>query len=59
MLTSGDPSGHGDAETIRDAVYFTHHQHLEPILVEAAWITGALVMLTVPAIVPRQHSGRS
>ena len=36
-------------ETIRNAVYFTDHQHLEPILVEAAWITGALVLLLTAA----------
>ena len=36
-------------ETIRNAVYFTHYQHLAPILVEAAWITGALVLLLIAA----------
>jgi hypothetical protein len=36
-------------ETIRNAVYFTAHQHLEPIIVETAWIAGALVLLLVAA----------
>ena len=42
------PNG-ATVETIRNAVYFTGHQHLEPVLVEAAWITGALVLLLVTA----------
>jgi hypothetical protein len=42
------PNG-ASVETIRNAVYFTDHQHLEPILVETAWITGALVLLLVAA----------
>jgi hypothetical protein len=42
------PNG-ATVETIRNAVYFTDHQHLEPILVEAAWITGALVLLLIGA----------
>jgi len=36
-------------ETIRNAVYFTDDQHLQPILVEAAWIVGVLVLLLVAA----------
>ena len=36
-------------ETIRNAVYFTDHQHLEPILVEAAWITSSFVLLLIAA----------
>jgi FtsH-binding integral membrane protein len=42
------PNG-ATVETIRNAVYFTAHQHLEPILVEAAWITGALLLLLIAA----------
>jgi hypothetical protein len=42
------PNG-ATVETIRNAVYFTDHQHLEPIIVEAAWIAGALVLLLVAA----------
>ena len=42
------PNG-ATVETVRNAVYFTAHQHLEPILVEAAWITGALVLLLIAA----------
>jgi FtsH-binding integral membrane protein len=42
------PNG-ATVETIRNAVYFTDHQHLEPILVEAAWITSALVLLLIAA----------
>jgi hypothetical protein len=42
------PNG-ATVETIRNAVYFTDHQHLEPILVEAAWITSALALLLVAA----------
>jgi hypothetical protein len=30
-------------ETIRNAVYFSDAQHLEPVLVEAIWLVGALV----------------
>ena len=40
-------------ETIRNAVYFTGHQHLEPVLVEASWITGALGLLLIAAA--RRH----
>jgi hypothetical protein len=36
-------------ETIRNAVYFTEYQHLEPMLVQAAWIVGVLVLLLVAA----------
>ena len=42
------PNG-ATVEMIRNAVYFTGHQHLEPILVEAAWITGAFVLLLITA----------
>ncbi|HWE11286.1 MAG TPA: hypothetical protein VG325_18195 [Solirubrobacteraceae bacterium] len=42
------PNG-ATVETIRNAVYFTHHQHLEPILVEAAWIIGAFAVLMLAA----------
>jgi hypothetical protein len=42
------PNG-ATVETIRNAVYFTDYQHLEPILVDAAWITGALVLLLIVA----------
>jgi hypothetical protein len=42
------PNG-ATVETIRNAVYFTAYQHLEPILVEAAWIVGVLVLLLVAA----------
>jgi hypothetical protein len=42
------PNG-ATVETIRNAVYFTAHQHLEPIIVETAWIAGALVLLLVAA----------
>jgi len=34
-------------ETIRNAVYFTGAQHLEPVLVEAAWFAAALSALVV------------
>src|SRR5437763_9160969 len=34
-------------ETIRNAVYFTGAQHLEPVLVEAAWFAAALSALAV------------
>jgi hypothetical protein len=37
-------------ETIRNAVYFRHHQHLEPILIEAAWIVGAFAVLMLAAL---------
>jgi hypothetical protein len=42
------PNG-ATVETIRNAVYFTDYQHLEPILVDAAWITGALALLLIAA----------
>jgi hypothetical protein len=42
------PNG-ATVETLRNAVYFTDHQHLEPFLVEAAWIAGALVLLLIAA----------
>jgi hypothetical protein len=42
------PNG-ATVETIRNAVYFTAHQHLEPVLVEAAWIIGALLLLLIAA----------
>ncbi|MGZ4312466.1 MAG: DUF3533 domain-containing protein [Solirubrobacteraceae bacterium] len=42
------PNG-ATVETIRNAVYFTDHQHLEPILVDAAWIAGALALLLIAA----------
>jgi hypothetical protein len=42
------PNG-ATVETIRNAVYFTDHQHLEPILVEAAWITSSFVLLLIAA----------
>ena len=32
-------------ETIRNAVYFRHAQHLEPILIEALWLVGALAAM--------------
>jgi hypothetical protein len=32
-------------ETIRNAVYFPHAQHLEPILVESLWLVGAFAAL--------------
>ena len=44
-------------EMIRNAVYFTDHQHLAPILVEAAWITGAFVLLLSPAGSRRRTPG--
>jgi hypothetical protein len=42
------PNG-ATVETIRNAVYFTEYQHLAPILVQAAWIGGVLVLLLVAA----------
>jgi hypothetical protein len=42
------PNG-ATVETIRNAVYFTDHQHLEPILIQTAWITGALALLLTAA----------
>jgi hypothetical protein len=42
------PNG-ATVETVRNAVYFTDYQHLEPILVEAAWLTGALILLLTAA----------
>jgi hypothetical protein len=42
------PNG-ATVETIRNAVYFTGYQHLAPILVQAAWIVGLLVLLLVAA----------
>jgi hypothetical protein len=50
------PNG-ASVETIRNAVYFTDYQHLEPILVEAAWITGALVLLLIAARSRRRTPG--
>src|SRR5919198_759300 len=32
-------------ETIRNAVYFRHAQHLEPMLIEALWLVGALAAM--------------
>jgi hypothetical protein len=52
------PNG-ATVETIRNAVYFTDHQHLEPILVEAAWITGTLVLLLIAARLSRLNSALS
>ncbi len=50
------PNG-ATVETIRNAVYFTDHQHLAPILVEAAWITGSLVLLLIAARSRRRTPG--
>ena len=50
------PNG-ATVETIRNAVYFTANQHLAPILIEAVWITGSLVLLLVAARSRRRTPG--
>jgi hypothetical protein len=42
------PNG-ATVETIRNAVYFRGAQHLEPIVVEACWLVGALLLFLVAA----------
>jgi hypothetical protein len=32
---------------VRTAVYFRHHQHLEPFVVQAAWLAGTLAALLI------------
>jgi hypothetical protein len=42
------PNG-ATVEAIRNAVYFTHNQHLEPLIVEAIWIICAFGLLMLAA----------
>jgi hypothetical protein len=42
------PNG-ATVETIRNIMYFPHQQHLEPALVEAAWLSASLLVLLVAA----------
>jgi hypothetical protein len=50
------PNG-ASVETIRNAVYFTDYQHLDPIVVESAWITGSLILLLIAARSRRRTPG--
>jgi hypothetical protein len=45
-------------DTIRSAVYFPHAQHLEPVIVELAWLVCALAALLASSRIMRREPGR-
>src|SRR5947209_3014862 len=46
-------------ETIRNATYFQGHQHLEPVLVQCAWVLGTAASFTLAARLRGRAPGES